>query len=201
MTARQLHRIEPVAPRRRAADDRAPVAAWMDDAPCRREMNVFFSEDKDDIARAKQICTTQCSLASRISCMDYSFDNELEYGVWGGISRAERIEKECTQCGQVKLLGEFRRREDSPDGYRSMCRVCVSRMDRKSRSAEVRSASVVRLTLAQERRAAELDKRVRQYAALLAEHSRDEVIRIMEITKRTAQRYDMRLREEQEVAA
>lgn len=201
MTTRQLHRVEPAAPRQRDTDDRPPVAAWMDNAPCRLAADLFFSDDKGDIDRAKQICTTQCSLDSRISCMDYAFDNNLEYGVWGGISRAERVEKVCVECGRSKLLGEYMRRGDTPDGYGSTCRPCTSELRRKVMSPEDLKASIVRFDAARARQSADLDKRVRRYEALLAEHDRDEVIRIMEITKRTAQRYEVRLREQREAAA
>lgn len=32
--------------------------------------------------------------------------------------------KACTTCGEIKSLGEFYRRSDSPDGYRNDCKDC-----------------------------------------------------------------------------
>ena len=41
--------------------------------------------------------------------------------------------KKCSKCGEVKELGDFYKKADSPDGFRSDCKVCVCEKARKWR--------------------------------------------------------------------
>lgn len=71
---------------------------WMEDASCRgRGSSEFFHPDgergnsrKRRIEAAKEICS-RCVVVDR--CLKYSIDNNEPYGVWGGLSEAEREQK------------------------------------------------------------------------------------------------------------
>ena len=61
-----------------------PAVAW-DRAACRSEegalVDLFFSEQLDDIARAKSICQT-CPLIE--PCLEGARERREPWGVWGG---------------------------------------------------------------------------------------------------------------------
>lgn len=186
-----------VWPERQHDDNPIPgdPAPWMSNAPCRDEADLFFSEDGRNVAKAKRICTQHCPLASRIACMDYALDNNLEYGVWGGTSRGERVEKQCMSCEQVKPLGDFPVRHNTLDGYNPTCSSCASDFGRRIASERApEHASLTSLKEARDRQATEADQRALAYARLVEQHGRKEAIRILRITRRTAQRYASRLR-------
>lgn len=190
-------------PERRHDDNPIPgdPVPWMNNTPCRDKPGLFFSEEQGDIAAAKTICVEQCPLASRLSCMDYALDNNLEYGVWGGTSREERVEKQCISCEQWKTLEDFPPRRNTLDGHNPTCSSCASGFGRQiaaKRSPE--HASLKSLKDAREKQATAADQRALAYARLVEQHGRKEAIRILRITRRTAQRYAMRL-QELEVAA
>lgn len=69
-------------------------ALWMQDASCRDEdPEMFFPEPGvgmlDQIATAKEVCST-CPV--RMECLAYAIDNRIEYGVWGGLTRNQRLD-------------------------------------------------------------------------------------------------------------
>jgi hypothetical protein len=189
----------------RQHDDGIPTAPWMAGSPfpCRRDPDLFFSDDKDDIVEAKRICTKECSLTRRIACMDYAFDNNLEYGVWGGIGREDRVEKQCVTCEETKLLADFPTHAGTLDGYNPTCWACAVEIGRQDADhLPDREVTVALLERACAQQTAKAEERMRMYALLLEQRGRDEAIRILKITVRTAQRYEARLREQQtEVAA
>src|SRR6202044_3908652 len=92
--------------------------------------------------RAKLICAG-CRV--RTECLADALDNRIEFGVWGGMSEAERRDllcappppaddgrrKTCCRCGDSKPLDAFYRRKDAPDGRQSRCKHCEER-DRMS---------------------------------------------------------------------
>jgi WhiB family redox-sensing transcriptional regulator len=59
--------------------------AWRDEAQCRDGsaslVELFFSEQLDDIARAKQFCRA-CPV--RAECLDAALARREPWGVWGG---------------------------------------------------------------------------------------------------------------------
>jgi Transcription factor WhiB len=68
---------------------------------CRSKQDIFFSDDRADIERAKAICLT-CPV--RQPCEQYARSHD-EYGVWGGTTEAERrrwtTRNDCPACGGV----------------------------------------------------------------------------------------------------
>ena len=65
--------------------DEAPEAVNWSLASCRSQggslVELFFSEQLDDIARAKGICTT-CPVVE--ACLEGAVDRREPWGVWGG---------------------------------------------------------------------------------------------------------------------
>lgn len=79
------------APERLAELVAAP-ADWMVEALCAQtDPEVFFPEKgsgtSTDIKLAKTICAG-CPV--RQQCLDYALDNDIEYGIWGGLSAQRR---------------------------------------------------------------------------------------------------------------
>lgn len=68
--------------------------AWRDDASCKGEdLSIFFIENEDgsisrkNIKKAKSICL-QCLV--KIKCLNYALNEDIRYGIWGGITPRER---------------------------------------------------------------------------------------------------------------
>ncbi len=68
--------------------------SWRDEANCiKAPLNIFFPEDetgstsKRKIDRAKTICAN-CSVQHK--CLIYSLNENIDHGVWGGLSSRER---------------------------------------------------------------------------------------------------------------
>ena len=72
-------------------DVEADMRDWWADALCNDGTGtlaeLFFSEQLDDIARAKAICAT-CPVIKE--CREQSLAVREPYGVWGGLSEDER---------------------------------------------------------------------------------------------------------------
>lgn len=60
--------------------------AWHDHAECRGLGYLFFSDRRDEIQQAKQICLT-CTV--RQTCLDYAIEGD-EQGIWGGLTTMDR---------------------------------------------------------------------------------------------------------------
>ena len=61
---------------------------WQDFALCAQTSpDMFFPEEGASAAPAKKICA-ECTV--REICLQYALDNDRRYGVWGGLSAAER---------------------------------------------------------------------------------------------------------------
>ena len=50
-------------------------------------MNLFFSELKSKVAKAKAICDT-CPVAKE--CLDFALSEDIEFGIFGGATPQER---------------------------------------------------------------------------------------------------------------
>lgn len=61
---------------------------WSTDARCRGlDAGRFFAKAAKDANEAVKVCT-RCPVRSE--CLDYAIDNELEFGVWGGLTERQR---------------------------------------------------------------------------------------------------------------
>lgn len=63
--------------------------AWMDEGLCQEtDPEAFFVEKGGDTRPAKRVCA---SCPVRQVCLDYAMDEQIQFGVWGGVSAKERI--------------------------------------------------------------------------------------------------------------
>lgn len=179
----------------------AATSAWMDGLtlPCSRDPELFFSEEPGDTAAAKRICRAKCGLARRAACLKFAG----EYGVWGGLAREQRIKKHCPRCRNDKPLRGFSRNGSTPDGYDWYCKPCASAVAarRRARNSAPRRVPIEAMSSANAARSRQADQKAGEFARLTAKHGRDEAIKLLKITKRTAERYAARLREQQEANA
>lgn len=60
---------------------------WQLEAKCVGEYELFFSELKSKVAKAKAICAS-CSVQS--NCLEFALDNQEEFGTFGGFTADER---------------------------------------------------------------------------------------------------------------
>jgi WhiB family redox-sensing transcriptional regulator len=61
---------------------------WMLEANCRGlNASAFFPSDASGVESARRVCA-ECSV--RTECLDYSLDNRLDHGIWGGTSERQR---------------------------------------------------------------------------------------------------------------
>lgn len=73
------------------------VYEWQDDGLCRKgRRELFFEEDRERgirrsrrEANAKRICAA-CPV--RAACLEHALSAGEEYGIWGGLNAAERLE-------------------------------------------------------------------------------------------------------------
>lgn len=62
--------------------------AWMQRAACvDHDAKIFFPENDGDAAAAASVCRV-CPV--RIDCLEYAFDNDERYGIWGGTTPLAR---------------------------------------------------------------------------------------------------------------
>lgn len=71
-----------------------PVGDWEADGLCKRDTaDLFFPDGETSQAALTQISKAQaiCGICPVMgACQDWALDNRIEYGVWGGLSEAER---------------------------------------------------------------------------------------------------------------
>jgi WhiB family redox-sensing transcriptional regulator len=61
---------------------------WLKEAKCKKmDTSVFFPRTSEDSMLAKSICA-DCSVKQE--CLKYAIDNDISYGVWGGLSESTR---------------------------------------------------------------------------------------------------------------
>lgn len=61
---------------------------WIENVACTPDQtNLFFSELKSKVAKAKAICAT-CPVANK--CLELALATEAEFGIFGGLTPAER---------------------------------------------------------------------------------------------------------------
>jgi WhiB family transcriptional regulator, redox-sensing transcriptional regulator len=65
--------------------------AWMDEGLCQEtDPEAFFVEKGGDTRPAKRVCAV-CPV-QRV-CLDYAVAEQIQFGVWGGVSAKERIRR------------------------------------------------------------------------------------------------------------
>lgn len=81
-------------PRYKTLEPTAAFWSWRDDAACIGHENLFFSleeeakgERREKEERAKWVCMT-CPVLG--SCRAFALETKELYGVWGGLTEAER---------------------------------------------------------------------------------------------------------------
>ncbi len=61
---------------------------WMREANCRGlQASAFFPSDASGVEAARRVCA-DCSVRS--ACLEYSLENRLDHGIWGGTSERQR---------------------------------------------------------------------------------------------------------------
>lgn len=133
MTARQIRRVTLVAAGT-PPTSMSPAPAPRTVNPCRRDPDLFFSDNPEDIEAAKNICRT---CPSRLSCLRDAMDQEIYHGVWGGLTGDERLHlatggsKRCPRCQVVRPYGLFHRNARQSDGHDTYCKPCTKTQDAK----------------------------------------------------------------------
>jgi WhiB family redox-sensing transcriptional regulator len=62
--------------------------SWMDRAKCKGRGDLsFFPEKGENVGWRREFCG-ECPVA--FDCAQYAIQNEIEFGIWGGLSPAER---------------------------------------------------------------------------------------------------------------
>lgn len=68
---------------------RALFPEWMDSALCTQVgTELFFPPKGNKNIPAKRICNA-CPVAAE--CLQFALDNDIEYGIYGGLSRFDRV--------------------------------------------------------------------------------------------------------------
>lgn len=61
---------------------------WLEKAKCRKmDTSIFFPQNSEQSAMARSICN-ECSV--KRECLKYAMDNDIVYGVWGGLGEQAR---------------------------------------------------------------------------------------------------------------
>ena len=61
---------------------------WAEQANCKdMDKSLFFPVSRQGLLHAKQVCST-CPVSA--DCLQYATDNDLNFGVWGGLGEADR---------------------------------------------------------------------------------------------------------------
>lgn len=61
---------------------------WLENAKCKKmDTSIFFPNTSEQSQRARDICK-DCSV--RLECLKYAMDNDIVYGVWGGLGEQGR---------------------------------------------------------------------------------------------------------------
>lgn len=99
------------------------VEPWVEDAVCAQtDPESFFPEKGGSTREAKKVCMV-CSV--RAECLVYALDNDIRFGIWGGMSERERrkiAHRKCKDCkGSVEPGHQF-------------CETCVARRAREKNS-------------------------------------------------------------------
>jgi WhiB family transcriptional regulator, redox-sensing transcriptional regulator len=114
---------------------------WAGRGACRNhDPELWFPIGDGDQAAVKTAVGVCRGCPVRTECLDYAI-HRGEPGIWGGTTEGERRHlrrellasappdpdgpsKECTNCGDVRLLTAFSLRRRNSDGYDTQCKDC-----------------------------------------------------------------------------
>ena len=70
----------------------APLTSWRDHAECRGvDPGIFHPDDEEENEFSAEAAKTICmSCPVRTECLAEALDNQIEWGVWGGMTERER---------------------------------------------------------------------------------------------------------------
>lgn len=117
------------------------VRTWREDAACRgMDVDLFFGPEVESarahkmrVASAKTVCM---SCPVRVQCLDYANEIQEAFGVWGGLTTEERMDRKLgnfMRCANGHPLVEGSVYVDK-DGIKR-CRACRREAARKLRAA------------------------------------------------------------------
>lgn len=171
--------------------------------PCADNPELFFSEQPDDIERAKQTCQGCWRLAA---CQRDITELAPEFGVWAGQTPEERgvlpAEKQCRGCHQTKPISAFCKDYRTPDRHGRYCAACRSRATgsvagRPTQVAVLAEGNALRSAVRAER----FDFYTRYRDRGASPHAAAEAAGLTDLSKRTRQRYERAYQKQMEAAA
>lgn len=81
------------------AGDTGP-SNWREAAICQQtDPDAFFPEPGSSPAVTRQVCAVCQSCSVRINCLEWALARDERYGIWGGLTRTQRVQiaKQRTQ--------------------------------------------------------------------------------------------------------
>jgi WhiB family redox-sensing transcriptional regulator len=79
---------------------------WADDAACvDRDPRLFFPERGEDTRAAKAVCR---DCPARNECLEYALEHRIIFGIWGGLSEAERRRIRTQRAKAARMEREAR---------------------------------------------------------------------------------------------
>jgi WhiB family redox-sensing transcriptional regulator len=62
---------------------------WTELSLCRKmDKDLFFPDSYSGVKKAKEICS-KCPVSRQ--CLQYAMNNDITYGVWGGLGETDRL--------------------------------------------------------------------------------------------------------------
>jgi len=98
------------------------IPDWMSDGLCgQTDPEAFFPERGASTREAKRTCSG-CPV--QVECLDYALDNNVRFGVWGGMSERERrplARRKCQKCSDPMP-------DDTAHSRRRWCDTCAAKV-------------------------------------------------------------------------
>lgn len=80
--------VQPIAPQEQASEPEVDSDDWETRAECKRtDPEAFFPEKGGSTSEAKKVCL-RCDVQA--ICLEHALANDIQFGVWGGLSERER---------------------------------------------------------------------------------------------------------------
>ena len=116
---------------------------WVEEAVCRTvDPELWFPEHTNQEWPAVEICAS-CPVQRK--CIQYSFDHEIEFGVWGGLLASKRVAnfvtyKRRSKVDRDKMLDRILSEIDEALDYREQQRQQTAERQAARREAQKESA-------------------------------------------------------------